>query len=82
MIVLLLQVNEKRDEEKKGVDNTGFEGNKKSADVEKGEEKWKQNYVPYDDKEKESEQKSDNQNQCRQSDCLAQLIITKYQLSL
>merc|ERR1711990_51675 len=49
------EVNEKRDEEKKGVDNTGFEGNKKSADVEKGDDKWKQNYVPYDDKEKESE---------------------------
>merc|ERR1719384_2889558 len=47
------EVNEKR-EEKKGVDNTGFEGNKKNSDVEAGDEKWKQNYVPYDDKEKES----------------------------
>ena len=37
------------------MDNTGFEGSKKNADVEKGDEKWKQNYVPYDDKEKESE---------------------------
>merc|ERR1712115_583650 len=49
------EVNEKRDEEKKGVDNSGFEGNKKNMDVEKGDEKWKQNYVPYDEKEKESE---------------------------
>merc|ERR1712073_36651 len=49
------EVNEKRDEEKKGVDNSGFEGNKKNVDVEKGDEKWEQNYVPYDDKEKESE---------------------------
>jgi len=49
------EVNEKRDEEKKGVDNSGFDGNKKNGDVEKGDEKWKQNYVPYDDKEKESE---------------------------
>ena len=37
------QVNEKRDKEKKGVDNSGFDG-KKETDIEKGDEKdekWK-----------------------------------------
>ena len=32
------QVNEKRDKEKKGVDNSGFDG-KKETDIEKGDEK-------------------------------------------
>merc|ERR1711992_432817 len=48
------EVNEKRDKEKKGVDNSGYEG-KKDADIEKGDEKdekWKNNYVPYDDESK------------------------------
>ena len=54
-----MQVNEKRDKEKKGVDNSGYEG-KKDADIEKGDEKdekWKNNYVPYDDESKEKETK-------------------------
>ena len=53
-----LQVNEKRDKEKKGVDNDAYDG-KKESDVEKGnekDEKWKNNYVPFDEsKEKENE---------------------------
>lgn len=51
------QVNEKRDKEKKGVDNSGFDG-KKETDIEKGDEKdekWKNNYVPYDEESKEKE---------------------------
>merc|ERR1711878_100716 len=51
------EVNEKRDKEKKGVDNSGFDG-KKEADIEKGDEKdekWKNNYVPYDEESKEKE---------------------------
>merc|ERR1712029_898999 len=52
------EVNEKRDKEKKGVDNDAYDG-KKEADVEKGnekDEKWKNNYVPFDEsKEKENE---------------------------
>merc|ERR1711988_266336 len=51
------EVNEKRDKEKKGVDNSGFDG-KKETDIEKGDEKdekWKNNYVPYDEESKEKE---------------------------
>merc|ERR1712029_502771 len=52
------EVNEKRDKEKKGVDNDAYDG-KKESDVEKGnekDEKWKNNYVPFDEsKEKENE---------------------------
>ena len=55
---LHFQVNEKRDKEKKGVDNDAYDG-KKETDVEKGnekDEKWKNNYVPFDEsKEKENE---------------------------
>ena len=59
MIVVFqkFQVNEKRDKEKKGVDNSGFDG-KKETDIEKGDEKdekWKNNYVPYDEESKEKE---------------------------
>ena len=51
--IYLFKVNEKRDKEK-GVDNDAFDGKK---DIEKGnekDEKWKNNYVPFDEsKEKE-----------------------------
>lgn len=54
------EVNEKRDKEKKGVDNSGFDG-KKETDIEKGDEKdekWKNNYVPYDEESNEDGERS------------------------
>ena len=51
----MYEVNEK----KGGLDNAGFEKKEEKKDVEKGDdkdEKWKANYVPYEEsKEKELE---------------------------